>query len=691
MPQFDQDLLTFFQKIKSDVTDESFDEQNGGIRLSAFGKVILDQFEEEGLVESAQLAYFYKPLSRGTPEVHGYAVDADDDLLSLYHFLDNEGDEPVSQSKADIEGAYRRMQLFVKLATSGQLDAHVEPSQPVHELICLLKEAENTKLRILYSVVTNGQMSDRASESIEDENKDTWDILRLFRSFGGSIVREPINVDFLRDYGGALPCLVTPPAGDGLQVFLTRIGGDVLAKLYEKYRSRLLERNVRSFLQFTGKVNKGIRETIISRSDRFLPYNNGISATAAVVITKAATDGLAYIKSVEDFQIVNGGQTTASLASCARRDDSDLSPIFVQMKLTVVPQNMLDEVVPLISQYANTQNKVQEADFKANHPYHIALEKLSRQIWTRPSSLAPRGTRWFYERSRGQYAVEKMRFAEAGKRRFVQDNPPAQKFSKTDLAKYLMSWDQYPHKVSLGAQKNFMAFMSIISRDNWPLPDEAEFKRVVAIAMLFKRAEKLYGELAFTGYRGQVVSYTLAMLSYRVMKHLNWDEFWQAGEVMEATVDMIRPLMMTANNVVMNPPPRWQKATEWCKKEECWLAVLQADTQEIPNLNRQPVPSAIPLPEADKKIVEAVSLVPAAVWFEIAAWAKQTENLEGWQRSMAFNIGKKVVKDAAPSAKLARHGPKIIEDAWGAGFRHEKLDACALQRIRQLHTEDISP
>lgn len=683
MPQFDQDLLTFFKQLKAEVTDNSFEEDCGVIRLSAFSGIILDRFEEAGFVDSSQRAYFMQTLPRGTPEVHAYAVDADDDLLSLFLFLEYDGEEPANIQKVDIEGAYRRMQLFSKLAVSGNLDTLIEPSQPAHELVCLLKEGAHSKLRILYSVITNGLMSDRATGSVDDENKDTWDILRLFRSFGSGIVREPININFIQDYEGALPCLVTPQTGDGLQVFLTHIRGNVLARLYDRYRSRILERNVRSFLQFTGKVNKGIRETIVSQPDRFLPYNNGISATAASVTTKAATDGLAYIDAVEDFQIVNGGQTTASLASCSRRDDTDLSPIFVPMKLTVVPPDKLDDIVPLISQYANTQNKVQEADFKANHPYHIELEKLSRQIWTQTSNTTPRGTRWFYERSRGQYAVEKLRFPEAGKRRFILENPPAQKFSKTDLAKYLMSWDQYPQDVSLGAQKNFMTFMSLLVRENRPMPDEAEFKRIIVIAMLFKRAEKLYAELDYTGYRANAVAYTLAMLSYRVQKHLDWEQIWQEGTVPDQIVQTMRPLMVTARNIILHPPGQ-QNITEWCKKDACWLAALQANTDEIPGLPVQQPPTTVPLHEADKKLIETITLIPAAVWFDIATWAKRTDNLQSWQRSMAFNIGKTVARNASPSVKLAKQGPKIIANAWEAGFRHEKLDASALTRLRAL-------
>src|SRR5207249_354780 len=207
-------------------------------------------------------------------------------------------------------------------------------------------------------------------------------------------------------FGQSLPCLVMPRADDGIQVLLSSMPGKILAEIYKTYRGRLLERNVRSFLQFTGKVNRGIRDTLLNSPGRFLAYNNGISATAASVDLEDVGAGLARIRAVRDFQVVNGGQTTASIASCMRRDGADLSLVDVPMKLTVVPPAALDDLVPLISKYANTQNRIQEADFSANHPWHIALERLSRATWTRPTEIAPRGTRWYYERSRGQYADE---------------------------------------------------------------------------------------------------------------------------------------------------------------------------------------------------------------------------------------------------------------------------------------------
>jgi hypothetical protein len=37
----------------------------------------------------------------------------------------------------------------------------------------------------------------------------------------------------------------------------------LLVRIYERYGARLLERNVRSFLQARGKINREIRETIL--------------------------------------------------------------------------------------------------------------------------------------------------------------------------------------------------------------------------------------------------------------------------------------------------------------------------------------------------------------------------------------------------------------------------------------------
>ena len=89
--------------------------------------------------------------------------------------------------------------------------------------------------------------------------------------------------------------------------------------------------------------------------------------------TRTTDDGL-VIDSIKDLQIVNGGQTTASLFHTRRSDKADLGEVFVQMKLTVIDDEKSEEVVPRISEFANTQNKVNAADFFSNHPFHVRME-----------------------------------------------------------------------------------------------------------------------------------------------------------------------------------------------------------------------------------------------------------------------------------------------------------------------------
>lgn len=49
------------------------------------------------------------------------------------------------------------------------------------------------------------------------------------------------------------------------------VPGKFLADIYLKYGSKLLQGNVRAFLSIRGKVNKGIRDTIINNPNSFLP------------------------------------------------------------------------------------------------------------------------------------------------------------------------------------------------------------------------------------------------------------------------------------------------------------------------------------------------------------------------------------------------------------------------------------
>ena len=203
------------------------------------------------------------------------------------------------------------------------------------------------------------------------------------------------------------------------------------------------------FFSFGAKSIKGIRNTIQNEPEMFFAYNNGLTTTAESVETDTARE---RIRSVTNFQIVNGGQTTASIFTATKKDKAALSKVYVQVKLTVIPPERAEVVVPRISEYANTQNKVSAADFFSNHPFHLRIEELSRRIWAPSPVGGLRETHWFYERARGQYANAQANLTPAKLREFLAKNPRPQMFTKTDLAKFEYSMSMRPHIVSSPAQ-----------------------------------------------------------------------------------------------------------------------------------------------------------------------------------------------------------------------------------------------
>ena len=285
-----------------------------------------------------------------------------------------------------------------------------------------------------------------------------WDIERLYRCWSSGRKRETIQIDFQGQFQEALPCLAMPDDAEmEYNTYLALFPGTMLNRIYEVYGPRLLERNVRSFLQAKGNVNQAIRRTIRETPRMFLAYNNGISATAEEVELIRLPDGGLGIKTITDFQIVNGGQTTASIYHAVNRDKAPIDGLYVQMKLTVLKdRERMDDIVPKISESANTQNKVQIADFSANHPFHRTLEELSRTVWAPSATGTEKQTRWFFERARGQYADARARVGTLAKRKeFEAQHPTQQKFSKIDIAKFEHSWQQLPHYVSEGCAEKF--------------------------------------------------------------------------------------------------------------------------------------------------------------------------------------------------------------------------------------------
>ena len=566
------------QQVIIDAEGNQSEEDGGSFREEAFTHLMIEYLTEAGELEDGHVCYH---SARGI-KVNGYNLQKEEGRLDLFISIYTQIPSPTTVRKDAVENAFKQLRNFLSKVYKGDHQS-IEEASPVFDMAQLIHSQRSQLSHVRLFLFTDGlttlqtkknQVKDGVNYSFN-----IWDLRRTYRCVTSGQKREAIEINFQTQYGSVIPCLAMPESQADYSAYVAIIPGEILCKIYSEYGSRLLERNVRSFLQAKGNVNKGIRQTILKEPHRFLAYNNGISATAEAVQLVDLPNGGQGIVGIRDFQIVNGGQTTASLYQSVRKDKADLSGIYVQTKLTVVDRDRMDEIVPLISRYANNQNKVNEADFSANDPFHIRIEELSRTIWAPAVDGTQRQTRWFYERARGQYADAKNREATPAKQKaFMLTNPNAQKFTKTDLAKFEHTWDQLPHVVSLGAQKNFAKFTVGLAEQNRPEPDEMYFHHLVAKAILFKNAEKIIQDEKFGGYRANIVTYTLAYLSYTTEKRVDLNWIWRHQSVPPDLQREIAIISRKVHQVITNPPDG-RNVTEWCKKEACWQAVQRIQVE----------------------------------------------------------------------------------------------------------------
>lgn len=397
--------------------------------------------------------------------------------------------------------------------------------------------------------------------------------------------REDINIDFEHLIGSPLSCLtVNERENSDFDTYLAAIPGNALCLMYSEYSTRLLELNVRAFLGVRGKktANAGLRETLLKEPGHFLAYNNGIVATVDAL--ELTPDKLS-IKSLKGLQIVNGGQTTASLHRAKVKDGANLDNVLVPAKIIHVRAGgeMLGQMVARISRSANTQNTVQPADFSANDPFHREVENLANNTWS-PDGRA----RWFYERARGTYGVaEDMAEMTADTRRsFSAETPKERRFDKTQLARYLGAWEGRPYEVAAGAQKNFQFFMQRLKQTPVQI-DEVWYQRLIALAIMYRTTERIVREEAFPAYRAIITVYTVASLGQLTAGRIDFTSIWRKQSVSAELQSLIRSWSHRLDELLRLSAGA-RMPTEWAKKEDCWNTIRQS----IPEVD-DPLPPEI--------------------------------------------------------------------------------------------------
>jgi hypothetical protein len=673
----DEAILRFSEEVQHEIeaaiTDEApFSEE-------VFTKYLLERLEDAGHFENTFDLYQEGRIRNATYRIDGYAFDEERSRLDLFTTIYSTELPPAKLATPDVTKTFERAIRFASACVDG-LASQLEPSNTDASDLARLIETQASDLTAVRIVLlTNGIIGNvKTSTQWRDHTVEfeVYDIVRLQRILGEGETRADISVDLEELTGKPVPCLHVE-GGKEYEAYLAVFPGDVLSTIYERYGSRLLELNVRAFLGLRGRksVNAELRKTIVEQPAMFLAFNNGIVATVDdLELVSDETSGAVAIRKLNGLQIVNGGQTTASLHRARRKESILLDGVSVPVKIIKVGGADLSEMVSSISRAANRQNNIQLADFSANDPFHQELETLANNTWLEDG----RG-RWFYERARGSYlaAEQKASYRKTDQKIFRTQTPKQRRFNKLDVARYLTAWDSLPHRVCLGGQKNFQHFMQAM-KDNPPPAIDAEwFKRLIALAVLYRAVEKKIRSMKLPAYRSQVAAYLVAGLSYRTGGRIDFKRIWSQQAIslqLEQLIEQWTPVM----DASMRKSAGQRNPSEWYKKEDCWKEIQQ----QLPALT-EPLPpelsyageggaqSLAPVgthSAADYDRIEQVMRLDGATLLAVAEKGQQAGlihyKVAGICRTLAgYAAGGWLRKPSAKQAKPALDALKTVGDA----------------------------
>jgi len=596
-------LQNYIEELKADVASLVYSDGEGASFEDKFTEYCIEVFESIGKSEGARVLSYIHPNSQGGIDwkINGYCLKdqiKDDSNRTYFETLDlfitsfrNDSFE-YNIPKDEYTKSLNQIKRFINSSLKRHIDYIDHSHTELNELIKIIGRQGKDFDRINVYFLING-FSNHEKEKLEINDVDvfvhTWDVARLFKINESNSVHEPIEIEFEKftAEGKGLQCLQVPSIDEMYDCYLAIVPGEVLANLYKEFSNELLESNVRAFLGQAGKFNKGIRDTIRTKPQMFLPYNNGITATAESVETKSV-DGQTVITRLNDFQIVNGGQTTASLYHTQKKyKEADLSKIFVQMKLTVIKDKEQKNIeVPNISRFANSQNKVSELDLSSNNPYFVQIENLSRKKYVVNPENKNQSLLWFFERANGQYRETLNKQTPSQQKKFKEQNPSHLKFVKSDVAKYINLWELEPNFVSQGSQKNFIHFTKkiniLVSKNK--LPGENLYKKLIANAILFKTTDKLFGRkgadaIGDTNLKSFTVAYTVSYFHYLTDNRLDLWKIYEDQKIDDVLTNYFKKLLVFVYDHLVKEASN-SLISEYAKRESSWNKLKETNYNE---------------------------------------------------------------------------------------------------------------
>ena len=577
--------------------------------------------------------------------VDGYCFDDTDHSLTLFISDFQDSFEPQNLTMSRVDELYWRMYYFLDEVCNGNIAEYFDDSDDIIKIARLIRnrvkatpDDPNQTLKIKLFILTNKELDTKvldanllqtsvrktrgkkATKTTKKIKKSDFNGKPLeinlwyperFYEMEMSNSNEPIEIDFQEDFAElgykGIPCIKGNIGDDlGYEAYIAIIPGKLLASIYIEHGSKVLEGNVRAFLGTNGSksVNSGIKKTINNDPTKFFTYNNGIATTAADV-TVEMIDGELMITRIVDLQIINGGQTTASLAEAVlKKTNVNLEGIYVPMKLTVIEDRetenddgvrFYDQMVQAIAKFANSQNKVTAADLFSNDPFHIWMEKMSKKNLAPPAKFAvPTG--WYYERSRKKYQQEQVKLRSEDAKRFGLKFPKKQVISKEQLAMYLTTLSCKPHIVSKGknwVMKEFGVEIGNEYRANKAVFNEFYFKKCICATLIFRTVDE-YLEInkdsakkptgfwyKSGGYKLNIVPYTIAKILSCIPKgySLDWEKIWQKQGLSAAFMREVEIVTKKTNDFICDS--HGMIVTEYCKKEATWVAYRDTVQHEL--------------------------------------------------------------------------------------------------------------
>lgn len=689
-------LENYIEELKSDVASRVYSEGEGASFEDKFTEYCIEVLESIGKSEGARVLSYVHPNSQGGIDwkINGFCLKdlaKDENKKEYYETLDlfitfykNEYDYNIT--KDDYTKSLNQIKRFINSALKRHIDYIDKAHTELYHLIGTIGKQGKEFDRINVYFLING-FSNHEKEKIEIADADvfvhTWDVSRLFKINESNSVHEPIEIEFdsFTEDGKGLQCLQVPSIDEMYDCYLAIVPGEILAKLYKEYSNELLESNVRAFLGQAGKFNKGIRDTIRTKPQMFLPYNNGITATAESVETKIIDNQLVITK-LNDFQIVNGGQTTASLYHTQKKfKDADLSKIFVQMKLTVIKDKEQKNIeVPNISRFANSQNKVSELDLSSNNPYFIQIENLSRKKYVVNPENKNQSLLWFFERANGQYRETLNKQTPAQQKKFKEQNPSNLKFVKSDIAKFINGWELEPHFVAQGSQKNFIHYTKkitdLVSKNK--LPGENFYRKLIANAILFKTIDQLFGRkgvnaIGDTSLKALTVAYTVSYFHYLTKNRIDLWKIYEEQKIDDFLNNHLSKLLGFVYNHIITEASG-SLISEYAKRQSSWEKLKNTPNSEdlIKTLNSYLISEEEKIQRENEKeidtnsVEDSVFIVSEIQKMGLKFWDGFRQYIDknkpdGFDWSIAFDLVGRLSKNKNLTSREITFGKKVLD------------------------------